>query len=113
MLYEGAIKYLQQAKQRMAEHDYAQKGILISRTMDILAELDGSLNLEKGGELAENLHRMYFYCQTQLLQANLHMDQEILQRVIEILEGLRSAFAEIVAANPDAAMTSGLKSGAF
>lgn len=96
LLYDGAIKFLNQAKEKIAERDYAGKGILISKALDIVNELDGSLNLEKGGELAENLHKLYFYCSTRLLNANLKMDVTFIDEVIKILNGLRGAYGQIV-----------------
>ncbi len=92
LLYEGALKYLTQAKEKIAARDYAAKGILISRALDILTELQSSLNAQKGGELADNLQRLYFYCSRRLLVANLKMDTDIVDEVIRILSGLSEAF---------------------
>ena len=64
MLYDGAIKFLKQAKTKIQERNYAQKGILISKAIDVISELDSSLNPEKGGDLATNLHNLYFFCNT-------------------------------------------------
>ena len=100
MLYDGAITFLEQAKQEIAAKNFAKKGILISQALDIIAELDGSLNNEKGGELAQNLHRLYMYCNTRLLRANLKMDTAIIDEVIGILSSFRSAFAEISRTQP-------------
>lgn len=96
MLYDGAIAYLSEAKEKMAEKNFAEKGMLISKALDVISELDGSLNMEKGGELSKNLHNLYIYSQNKLLQANLKMNQEFVEEVIGILTSLRSAFAEIV-----------------
>ncbi|ABB37920.1 flagellar protein FliS [Oleidesulfovibrio alaskensis G20] len=96
MLYDGAIKFLNQAKDKIAQRDYAAKGILISKALDVINELDGSLNPEQGPELAENLHKLYFYCSTRLLNANLKMDVTLIDEVIRILSGLRSAYAQIM-----------------
>lgn len=96
MLYDGAIAYLSEAKEKMAEKNFAEKGMLISKALDVISELDGSLNMEKGGELSKNLHNLYIYSQNKLLQANLRMNQEFVEEVIGILTSLRSAFAEIV-----------------
>src|SRR5574344_1267002 len=90
MLYDGALKFLQRAKEKMQEKDYAAKGILISRVMDIINELSSALNMEQGGSLAENLNNLYFLCTTRLLQANLKMDIALLDSVADILSGLRS-----------------------
>jgi flagellar protein FliS len=95
MLYEGAIKYLHQAKDKIDEKDYAAKGILISKAIDVISELDESLNVQKGGQIAENLHGLYFYCNTRLLQANMDMDKQIVDEVLNVLENIKAAFLEI------------------
>lgn len=95
MLYEGAITFLEQAKQEIEVRNYAKKGILISQALDIISELDGSLNTDKGGEIAQNLHKLYMYCSTRLLQANLKMDITLIDEVVGILSSFRSAFSEI------------------
>jgi flagellar protein FliS len=100
MLYDGAITFLEQAKEEITAKNFAKKGILISQALDIIAELDGSLNNDKGGELAQNLHRLYVYCNTRLLRANLKMDTAIIDEVIGILSSFRSAFAEISRTQP-------------
>lgn len=92
MLYEGAIKFLNQAKAKIDEKNYAQKGILISKAMDIIGELDSSLNSERGGEVAQNLHQLYFYCNARLLRANMDMNNTLVDEVIRILTSLREAF---------------------
>jgi len=96
MLYDGALKFLAQAREKMLERDMAGKGILISRAIDIINELASSLNMEKGGTLAENLNNLYFLCTTRLLQANAKLDAQQLDSVVGILSGLRSAYAQIV-----------------
>lgn len=96
MLYDGALKFLQQAREKMLEKDYAAKGILISKVIDIVNELSSSLNMERGGELATNLNNLYFLCTARLLEANLKMSVERLDSVSQILSGLRSAYAQII-----------------
>ena len=96
LLYDGALKFLNQAKEKIGQKDYGAKGIAISKALDIIAELDSTLNPEAGGELVENLHQLYFICSMRLLKANLKMDIELIDSVIAVLEGLRSAYAEIL-----------------
>ncbi len=95
ILYDGAINFLVQAKVRIAAKDPAGKGILISKALDIINELDSTLNLEKGGSISENLHNLYFFCNKHLLLANLRMSADMVDEVIKILAGLRSAYAAI------------------
>lgn len=96
MLYDGAIKFLNQAKTYLADNDMAQKGMAISKALDVINELDGSLNMEKGGSLSDNLHNLYLFCSKHLVMANLRKDPERIEQVIKILSGLRSAYSEIL-----------------
>lgn len=96
MLYEAAIKFLRQAQERIQAKDVAKKGILISKALDILTELTATLNLEKGGDLADNLQKLYFYCTTKLLAANLKQDVVLIEEVIGILDGLRDAYQTLL-----------------
>lgn len=96
MLYDTAVKHLKLAKVKMAERDYAGKGILITKAIEIVSELHESLNKEKGGEVAKNLSQVYFLCNTRMLQANIEMNPDKLDEVVGILSGLRQAFAQII-----------------
>jgi flagellar protein FliS len=96
MLYDAGIKFLKQAKEYMLAKDYAKKGILISRAIDIISELASSLNKEKGGQIAENLQALYTYCNFELARANLRMDAAKLDEIVNILTNLRDAYAQIL-----------------
>jgi|GEM_PF-205786 len=96
MLYDTAIKHIKLAKDKIAERDFAAKGILITKAIEIISELHESLNKERGGDVALNLSRMYFMCNTRLLQANMEMNPKKLDEVVAILTGLRQAFAQII-----------------
>jgi len=96
MLYDTAIKHLRQSIEKMRAGDMAGKGILISKAINIVCELQESLNKERGGEIAQNLFHLYLFCNTRLLKANLKVQPEIVEEVITILTGLRGAFAQIL-----------------
>lgn len=96
MLYDGALNYLSRAKERIDANDPAGKGILISKALDVINELASSLNAEKGGKLAGNLNELYFYCNKRLFMANLKMDKAMIDEVMKILGGLRSAYSQIL-----------------
>ena len=96
MLYDTAIKHLNQAMEKMRQGDVAAKGMLISKAISIISELQQCLNKERGGDISKNLCNLYFYCNTRLLTANLKMKPEMVEEVITILSGLRQAFAQIL-----------------
>ena len=101
LLYDGAINFLNRAKEYLSANDMAGKGIYISKALDIINELDSCLNLEKGGELANNLHSLYFFCSSRLVMANLKKDVAMIDEVIKILNGVRGAYTAI-ASQPEA-----------
>lgn len=96
MLYEAAIKFLKRAKIEIDNKDYAKKGIYISKAMAIIHELAESLNKEKGGEITPQLSQLYMFCTSHLIKANIRLDKKMIDEVIQIMDGLRSAYAQIV-----------------
>lgn len=99
MLYEAAIKFLRRAKVEIDNKDYAKKGIYISKAMAIIHELAECLNKEKGGEITPKLGSLYQFCTAQLIKANIRLDNKRIDDVINILDGLRSAYAQIIPAH--------------
>jgi flagellar protein FliS len=96
MLYEAAIKFLKRAQMEIDNKDYAKKGIYISKAMAIIHELAECLNKEKGGEITPKLSQLYMFCTSQLIKANIRLDKKMIEEVIKIMDGLRSAYAQIV-----------------
>lgn len=96
LLYDGTLKFLAQARERIVNKDVAGKGIYISKALDVITELTASINQEVGGELARNLHQLYMICSAKLLRANLTQNLELIDEVVNILSGLRSAYAQIM-----------------
>lgn len=96
MLYDAGIKFLRQAREYMIAKDYAKKGILISRAMDIITELASSLNKERGGQIAENLQSLYTFCNIELAKANMKMDTKKIDDVVNILSNIRDAYSQIL-----------------
>jgi len=95
MLYDGAIRFLTEAVTAIEARDYAEKGRLIGRAMDIINELDTSLDFNASGELCTNLRSLYDFMRRQLLQANLKMDVQSVRDVINLLDDLNQAWRAI------------------
>ena len=95
MLYDGAISFLGQAKEKMAARDAAGKGLFIGRALDIIAELNASLNFQAGRELATNLFHLYNFMTGHLTKANLNWDLAALEEVLVMLTQLREAWVEV------------------
>ncbi len=106
MLLNGALSNIAVAKGSMERGDVPAKGEAIGQAISIVNGLRSSLNLELGGELAENLDRLYEYMERRLLDANLHSDAGILEEVSSLLHEIKTGWTAIpqeVRSNPMAA----------
>lgn len=95
LLYEGAIRFLKQAQRAVENQDYAQKGYSLGRAQDIIYELNASLNMDAGGEIAQNLRSLYTFIWIQLNRINLNNDSSMLKRLLGMLEQMAGAWKTI------------------
>jgi flagellar protein FliS len=101
MLYDGAIRFLTTAVERMRQQDIYEAHRNLIRGKSIIAELLASLNLEAGGEIARNLQRLYTYMFNELIEANLNNDPERVTQVAGLLKELRTGWQGVKAEPQD------------
>ena len=92
MLYEGAIKFLKKSITELEAGQFIEKGKSISRAVDIIQELNVTLNMEAGGEIAQNLRQLYAFMVERLFQANIRQDPELIRDTIRLLEELNEGW---------------------
>ena len=96
LLFEGAENAIGVAKIHMERGETAQKGILVSRAIDIINNgLMASLDLKSGGPLAEQLVALYHYMARRLLRANIENNPAALDEVTRLLKEIHSAWVEM------------------
>lgn len=96
LTYEGAIKFINQAKMNIENGNIPAKCDRIFKATAVIEELAASLNMEEGGEIAEKLYALYGYMLKQLLIANLKSDPQILDEVLSLLKTLCGAWTEVI-----------------
>ncbi len=99
LLYDKAITSLKLAaeimkKENPGPEEVDRKYRALGRAGDILAVLDGTLNFEKGGEIARQLHEIYEGLLNDLLRVTAKDDPGTVRRMVKVLEDLRAAWAE-------------------
>lgn len=97
LLYEGAIRFLHQAVTALEEKKYGQKGRMINRAIDIICELNSALDMDAGGEISQNLRKLYMFMHEYLLKANYQKDARKIQVVIDMLDDLATGWRQIAA----------------
>ncbi len=107
MMYDGGLKFLRQAKAGLENNDVAKFCRFLTKGQAIIAELMNTLDFEKGGEIARDLDRLYDFMLFYLTEANLYRDTKRVDKVIELLDQVYSAYREIILNRPQVAEVSG------
>ena len=89
MLMEGALERIVLAKASMKRNEIAIKGQSIGVAINIVNGLQGSLNQEAGGKIAENMSSLYDYMVSRLLVANSQNDESILDEISGLMVELK------------------------
>lgn len=99
MLYDRACRDLASAVELMTlqgdARTMAEATRCIIHAQQIVAQLNSSLNLQKGGELAITLHRLYEYIQYRLTEAVNTRQKKPVQEALELLGELHETWDEM------------------
>ncbi len=106
LLYQAAIRELDAAR-RLFENDGSISarnietyGKHIGKTQEIIGELQVSLDMDKGGQIAQNLMSLYVYFNHELMDASINKNRDKLDFVYKMMNELSSAWE--VASNSQA-----------
>lgn len=100
LLYDGAEKELAAAENCFGENGKipAKKvesfGKHILKAQDIINELQVSLDMEKGGQIAQNLMSLYVFFNKELMNVNIAQDKAKLGSILNMIKELGSAWKE-------------------
>lgn len=92
MLMNGALEKIAIAKGHMERNDISQKGGNISWAISIIDGLRASLNVDDGGEIAQNLDDLYDYMTRRLARANIENNPDLLDEVSSLVRSVKGAW---------------------
>ncbi len=93
--YDVAIKHAKLALELFDDKKkIEERAKHIFKVQDALEELQVSLNLDAGGEIAANLFNLYSYMFSTTIDANIHGDKAKMEEVLRYLETLREAWGQ-------------------
>lgn len=93
MLYDGAIRFLQLAKEADERKELRARANHMARALAIVGELHNTLNLDDGEAIAQDLDRLYDYMMVRLLDVTTKRDATALAEVQRLLSTLREGWA--------------------
>ena len=92
MLYEGAIKFCNIAKDAVLNGEIEKANTYIKKTQDIISEFQATLNHKY--PVAEDFDRVYTYLKRLLLEANFKKDADMLDEALGHLRTMRDTWKE-------------------
>jgi flagellar secretion chaperone FliS len=96
LLFDGVEAALVTALNCIASQDIPGRSEALIKATDIISNgLAASLNLQEGGELAQNLNALYDYMVSRLLYANIHQDPRAISEVQKLLAEISGAWREM------------------
>lgn len=103
LLYEGAIRELTSAASlfnaegKLEVPRIEKFGICIQKAQAIITELEVSLDMENGGEVAQNLMSLYYFFNSELVTAGINQDKEKVNFVANMMTELLASWRQIAA----------------
>jgi flagellar protein FliS len=101
MLFDGALNALAIARAACDDPSgdprrFEVINAQLVKAQKIIAELQGTLNLEAGGDFARTMYRLYDYYDRRLIEANLKKQGAPIAEVERLLGEVRTAWSEML-----------------
>jgi len=112
MLYEQLLADLKGGAMAIRSGDLEAKAVRLARANDVIFELLGSLDRERGGEVSERLAALYAYMISRVGEASRRLDASALDEVAEHVESLLSAWRTVSQEQKQQARGEGLDTSA-
>lgn len=97
MLYNGCLKFIQQAKKEMAEGKIEAKNKAIQKAQAIVTEL--MITLDTSYPVAENMLILYEFVNSRLMDANINNDPLLLDEAAGIITEFRDTWKQVIQLN--------------
>lgn len=95
LLFDKANESLIRLKSSIENDDVGSSGEQLSKAMEVVSALKGSLNKEKGGEVAKNLDNLYEHLIFSLSQIAVSKDVREVERVRSLLLEISTAWLKV------------------
>lgn len=96
MLYDGAIKFMKQAKKALENNQNELAHEKLLKSQDIVTELMASLDMDVGGEIADQLYSLYDFTLHNLVQANVEKNPQRVDQALSVMTDLHEAWDTVI-----------------
>lgn len=102
MLYDGALRHLRSATTAIDRKDIRARKEAVGRLLAIVSELQNTLDVERGGQIASTLDELYAYMMRRIMDAVAANDAAPLVQVERLIVTLREGWQSIASEPPNA-----------
>jgi flagellar protein FliS len=102
LLYEQAVKDVRAALKALRAGDIERRTFELDHALLVVGQLHATLDMERGGDVAQDLARFYTMVRARLLQAQIQASAEILEEQMNLLLSLRETWQEVERRSRDA-----------
>ena len=95
MLYDAGVRHADAAHGAMVAGDIPARRTAMNKLMAIVAELQNTLDLSRGGQVARDLDDLYTYMTSRLITAVSEQDARPIDEVRRLLVTLQEGWREI------------------
>jgi len=103
IMFEGVLSHLATARGSMERikdnrplNDVIAKGNAMGKAVALIGQLNGTLDMQRGGQIAENLRALYEYMLNRLTLANATNDVRVVAEVAGLVAEVKSGWDQIV-----------------
>jgi len=94
ILFDAAIDDMRRAVSAIQASDIEQRATAVRHAMLVLQQLQGTLDFEKGGQVAKQFEQFYNLIRAKLLESQLRNSPELMQQQIRFMSEVRDCWAE-------------------
>lgn len=96
LLFDGAIQFLQKAKNAILENNFKERSANIDGARKIIRELMRTIDLENGNDVSKQLFKLYNRMAMDLIKANVQKNSAKIDDVIQDLANIRWGFQKAI-----------------
>jgi flagellar protein FliS len=95
MLYDMLIADVRKAIQYLSEGNIEGRTNALVHGLLVLEQLQGTLQMESGGEAAEHLYRLYSLARAKIMEGQIKCRARLLEEIVEAMLAVRAMWVEV------------------
>ena len=88
---------IERIKNNLPLNEVVAKGKSLGKAIRLINQLNNTLDMERGQQIASNLRALYLYMMTRLTLANVNNDARIVSEVASLVQKIKIGWDQIVA----------------